>query len=198
MAIKTAKNGGSVITNLRGLELEIVKANMPQYFVILNFVLFQITWFACVLGSARGYPWLSITVVGLSLIWHLSQAKPKFIEAKWCLIALAIGAIFDQSILSLGIIQYHNNGWSESIVPIWILALWLAFALTFNVSMRWLRGKYLIALVFGAIGGPLAYIAAQKLGAVTLGEHSLIILGIGWGLITVAFSQISTKFDGFK
>ena len=171
---------------------------MPQYFVILNFVLFQITWFACVLGSAKGYPWLGAIVVMCFLIWHLSQAKPKLIEAKWCLIALAIGTVFDQIILSLGIIQYHNNGWSQSIVPAWILALWLAFALTLNVSMRWLRGKYLIALLFGAIGGPLAYIGAQKLGAVTLGEHSLIVLGVGWALITVAFSQISTKFDGFK
>ena len=171
---------------------------MRKQLVILNFVLFQITWLACVLGSAKGYPWLGAIIVGLSLVWHLSQAKPKLIEAKWCLIALVIGAIFDQAILSLGIIQYHNNGWSASLVPVWILALWLAFALTLNVSMRWLRGKYLAALAFGAIGGPLAYMAAQKLGAVTLGEHSLIVLGIGWAVVTLTFSQISSKFDGFK
>ena len=171
---------------------------MSRKLVVLNFVLFQITWFACVLGSAKGYPWLGAIIVTLSLFWHLSQAKPKLIEAKWCLIALVIGAVFDQMILSLGLIQYNNNGWSASMVPVWILALWLAFALTLNVSMRWLRGKYLVALVFGAVGGPLAYMGAQKLGAVTLGEHSLIVLGIGWALITLAFSQISSKFDGFK
>ena len=119
-------------------------------------------------------------------------------EIKWCLIALAIGAIFDQVILSLGIIKYHNNGWSTSIVPVWILALWLAFALTINVSLRWLRGKYLIALAFGAIGGPLAYLGAQKMGAVTLGNHSLIVLALGWAIVTVTFSHISTKLDGFK
>ena len=171
---------------------------MSRKLVVLNFVLFQITWFASVLGSAKGYPWLGAIIVTLSLFWHLSQAKPKLIEAKWCLIALVIGAVFDQMILSLGLIQYNNNGWSASMVPVWILALWLAFALTLNVSMRWLRGKYLVALVFGAVGGPLAYMGAQKLGAVTLGEHSLIVLGIGWALITLAFSQISSKFDGFK
>lgn len=171
---------------------------MRKQWVILNFVLFQITWFACVLGSAKGHPWLGAIIVGLSLVWHLYLAQPRLQEAKWCLIALAVGAIFDQAILSLGIIQYHNNGWSASVVPVWILALWLAFALTLNVSMRWLRGQYFAALAFGAIGGPLAYMGAQKLGAVTLGEHSLIVLAIGWAVVTLAFSQISTKFDGFK
>ncbi len=171
---------------------------MRKQWVIVNFVLFQITWFACVLGSAKGYPWLGVIMVGLSLILHLYLAQPRLQEVKLCLIALTIGAVFDQLNLSLGIIQYHNNGWSAAIVPVWILALWLSFALALNVCMRWLRGKYLVALAFGAIGGPLAYMGAQKLGAVTLGEHSLIVLAVGWAIITVVFSQISIRFDGFK
>ncbi len=171
---------------------------MRKQLIIINFVLFQITWFACVLGSAKGYPWLGAIVVSISLMWHFSQARYKLKEATWCLIALVIGAVFDQFMLSFQFIQYQNNGWAQTIVPVWILALWLAFALTLNVSMRWLRGNYLIALLFGAVGGPMAYIAAQKLGAVKLGGHSLIILSIGWAIVTVVFSQISSFYDGFK
>lgn len=171
---------------------------MRKQLIIINFVLFQITWFACVLGAAKGYPWLGAIVVSLSLMWHFSQAKYKFQEATWCLIALTIGALFDQFMLSFQFIHYQNNGWAQTIVPVWILALWLAFALTLNVSMRWLHGKYLISLLFGAVGGPLAYMAAQKLGAVKLGEHSLIILSVGWAIVTVVFSHISSFYDGFK
>ena len=171
---------------------------MNKKLVILNFILFQITWFACVLGSAKGYPWLGVLLLACSLLWHFSEANYKLQEAKWCVIAGLIGATFDQILLSFNIIQYHNNGWSPLIVPVWIIALWIAFAITLNVSLRWLRGRYIIALLFGAIGGPLAYLGAEKIGAVTLTSHSLLILGIGWALVTLVFSLISTHYDGFK
>lgn len=171
---------------------------MNKYLAIINFGLFQMVWLACVLGSARGYPWLGTLLLACSLLWHFSQASNKSQEAKWCVVAGLIGAVFDQILLSLNIIQYHNNGWSQSIVPVWIITLWIAFAMTLNVSMRWLRGQYAIALLFGAIGGPLAYLGAEKIGAVTLTSNSLIALGVGWSIVTVVFSSISTHYDGFE
>jgi hypothetical protein len=46
--------------------------------------------------------------------------------------------------------------------------MWIAFATTLNVSMRWLRGRPELALLFGAVGGPLAFYAGERLGAVTV------------------------------
>lgn len=167
---------------------------------ILNFVLFQISWFACVIGAAKQQPWLGVAVVLACAAWHLFSAKNAQAELVLLLIALFIGGLFDQAMQSTNLISYQAHGWSNFLVPAWILALWLAFTTTLNVSLRWMRGKWLVAVLFGAIGGPLAYIAAQKLGAATLNNLPLsyIALGIGWGIITPLLVVISQKFDGFK
>jgi len=166
--------------------------------LIINFLLFQVAWFSCVIGAGQGLPWLGIVVTATVLTWHFYQAKQFTSEALLMLTALAIGATFDQAMLSLGFINYINNGWDEAFVPIWILALWLAFASTLNVSLRWMRTKHLITVAFGAIGGPLAYLGAEKLGAIILhGAQSYIPLSIGWAIITPLLVIVSTRFDGF-
>jgi tetrahydromethanopterin S-methyltransferase subunit D len=58
--------------------------------------------------------------------------------------------------------------------------------------MGWLRGRYLAGAIFGAVGGPLAYLSGAKLGAASLpSTDGLVILGITWAaafpaLLTVA------------
>ncbi len=166
--------------------------------IIINFILFQLAWFACVIGAAKGMPWLGVAVTVFALSWHLYQAKNIRSELLLMLCALLIGAAYDQSMLSLGYINYVNNGWSSAIVPVWILALWLGFTTTLNVSLRWMRGKHLIAVIFGAVGGPLAYLGAEKLGAVTLHDAaSYIALSFGWAIITPLLLLLSSRFDGF-
>jgi hypothetical protein len=166
--------------------------------LIINFIFFQLAWFACVIGAGKGMPWLGVLVTALVLSWHLYQAKNVKAELLLMLCALLIGAAYDQSMLSLGYISYLNNGWSNAIVPVWILALWLAFTSTLNVSLRWMHSKHLIAVAFGAMGGPLAYLGAEKFGAVVLhGAASYIALSIGWAIITPLLLTLSSRFDGF-
>ncbi|MEO6117895.1 MAG: DUF2878 domain-containing protein [Methylotenera sp.] len=166
--------------------------------VIINFILFQIAWFACVLGAANAMPWLGVGVTAI-IIWHLYQAKQAKLEAFLMLIALIIAASFDQVMLSSNLIEYAHHGWSASIVPVWILALWLGFVTALNVSLRWMHDRKLVAILFGAIGGPLAYWSAAKLGAVTLlSMNSYIALSIGWAVITPLLLLISARLDGFK
>jgi hypothetical protein len=165
---------------------------------IINLILFQLAWFACVIGAGKDMPWLGVILTALVLSWHLYQAKNVKAEIILMLCALFIGAAYDQSMLSLGYINYLSNGWSNAIVPVWILALWLAFTSTLNVSLRWMHNKHLIAIIFGAVGGPLAYLGAEKLGAVILhGSISYIALSIGWAMITPLLLLISSRFDGF-
>ena len=167
---------------------------------IINFVLFQIGWFACVIGAAKQMPWLGVIVVLAIITWHLSQAKQPKLELILLLVAVIIGGIYDQLMQSSSLLVYQAHGWSESIVPAWILALWAVFVTTLNVSLRWMRGKWLVAILFGAIGGPLAYIGAARLGAVNLDNLPLsyVALSLGWAILTPLLLIISQKFDGFK
>ncbi|CAN4271101.1 Protein of unknown function DUF2878 [Methylophilaceae bacterium] len=167
--------------------------------LVVNFVLFQIGWFACVLGAAKQMPWLGFATVIAIFFWHLSQAKKAKKELQLLLITLIIGGTFDQIMLNQQLVSYQAHGWTNTIVPVWILALWAEFVTVLNVSLRWMKGRWLIAILFGAIGGPLAYMGAEKLGAVTLNHLpvSYIVLGLGWAILTPLLLKLSQKFDGF-
>ena len=125
--------------------------------VIINFVLFQVGWFSCVLGAANNLPWLGVLVVLAVVIWHLKQAKSAKPELILLVIALLMGAAFDQLMLSSQLLTYQATGWSVHLVPVWILALWAVFVTALNVSLRWMQEKWFVAVLFGVIGGPLAF-----------------------------------------
>lgn len=166
--------------------------------LISNFILFQLAWFACVMGASKGLPWLGVAVTAIVVAWHVAQAQYKKPEILLMLNCLIIGALFDQAIVSFELITYMHHGWSTALVPAWILGLWLAFSTILNVGLRWMRGRYVVAILFGAIGGPLAYIGAEKLGAVILhGNSSYLVLSLGWAILTPLLLSIAARFDGF-
>ncbi len=201
MATRTAKNGGLGIIYLKSANLEYKPLNKNT---VINFVLFQLGWFACVLGAAKQMPWVGVGFFVIFLMWHLSQAKPAKPELILVLIAVLIGGVFDQIMTQLNLLSYKSHT-IDALPPAWILALWAEFAMTLNVCLRWMRNeqlrwRWLIAVLFGAIGGPLAYIAALRLGAVSLNVAPMthIVLAIGWGIITPLLLALAEKFDGFK
>ncbi len=176
-----------------------------QIRVVTNFVLYQIGWFACVIGAAKQMPWLGVITVVAIIIWHLTQAKQAKKEVQLLLITLVIGGVFDQIMLNHQLVTYQAHGWSNAFVPVWILALWAEFVTVLNVSLRWMKElktqvRWLVSVLFGAIGGPLAYMGAERLGAVTLNNLpiSYIALGVGWAILTPLLLKLSEKFDGFK
>ena len=94
------------------------------------------------------------------------------------------------------LVLYTNHGWSYSVTPLWIIVLWMGFAITLNSSLSWLKKKIKLSIVFGAIGGPLAYLAGEKLEAVTLmAPVTLIVIAIGWSIITPLLIYISHKIS---
>jgi hypothetical protein len=50
--------------------------------------------------------------------------------------------------------------------------------------MSWLKGRFVLAAVLGAIAGPLSYLAGVKLGAAQWGDETqaLVLLGIIWAI----------------
>jgi hypothetical protein len=63
-----------------------------------------------------------------------------------------------------------------------------------------MRGRLLIAALFGALGGPLAYWGGAQLGAVILVETvpALVALSIGWGVLTPLLVRLAQRFDGMR
>ena len=169
------------------------------YPMLVNIACFQAGWFACVLGAAYGMPWLGPLVALPVIALHLYQADNSRPEIALLLIAAGLGSLFDQSLLSLGLIRFTSGSLHGYLLPLWMLTLWLLFATTLNVSLRWMRGRPFVAIVFGLIGGPLAYLGGAKLGAMELLQTATLIaaLAIGWGVFMPALQWLSTRLDGF-
>ena len=166
---------------------------------LINFVLFQLGWMACVWGGAHGMPWLGAACTLPILAWHLRQALLPGQEIKLLLSAMVIGGLSDQVILLSGLVSYPPSAWPAGLLPIWMLCLWLLFASTLNVSLRWLRASMPLAAVFGLIGGPMAYWAASRLGAITLssGYVPWLVLALAWACLTPLLLWLAARFDGY-
>ena len=72
-----------------------------------------------------------------------------------------------------------------------MVALWINFAAALRHCMGWLCGRFMLATVFAAIGGPLAYLAGSKFGALEI--HSLSAIVIAWTLVMPCLLLIEMK-----
>lgn len=153
---------------------------------LVNAVLFQVVWFAVVLGVARGMMWFGPLMLLPVLGIHLVLAEDRAGEVKLLAAAGILGFLFDTSLVAGGVFLPVTAFLPRPFSPPWMVCLWLNFAATLNGSMVWLRGRYLVAALFGALGGPLAYYTGAKLGATealpTLND--ILVLAVGWGIMT--------------
>ena len=164
-----------------------------------NILAFQIGWFACVLGGAHDLPWVGTGIALVIVAWHLTRAARPKQELLLVLSAAAIGALFDTLLVWLGWFTYSSGTLIAGTAPHWMVALWMLFATTLNLSLAWLKRRLFVAALFGAIGGPLAYLGGEKLGALNFASPTagLIALAIGWALLTPLLAMIAQRFDGF-
>ena len=164
-----------------------------------NFLAFQIGWFACVLGGAHDLPWVGTGIALVIVAWHLTRAARPKQELLLVLSAAAIGALFDTLLVWLGGFTCSSGTLIAGTAPHWMVALWMLFATTLNLSLAWLKRRLFVAALFGAIGGPLAYLGGEKLGALNFASPTagLIALAIGWALLTPLLAMIAQRFDGF-
>lgn len=166
----------------------------------LNFVAFQIGWFACVLGAANALPLLGPAVVACVVMLHLSLSKQPAQEFALVAVAGGLGAVWDSILVASGWIAYPSGNWITGLAPYWIVAMWMLFATTLNVSLRWLRHRTLLAVIVGAISGPMAFLAGSGLGGLTFLEPraALIALAFGWAVILPVLSLLSVRLDGMS
>jgi len=167
-------------------------------FMLINFAVFEIAWLSSVVGGAREMPWLGPVAVLVALAIHLSAARNRLEEILLVLSCAIIGAAFDSFLVASGWVTYKAGLFSAHLAPYWIIAMWMLFATTLNVSMRWLRGKPWLAAVFGFIGGPSTYLAGEKLGGIVLVDQVAAFgaLAVGWAIMMPVLMWLSENLDG--
>ena len=151
---------------------------------LINFVLFQLGWFACILGAAYGYVSWAVLFCLAVAAFHLWQSSEPMQEGVLLLKILVLGIAADTLLLQTGSLIFESNGLLPALSPIWMWSLWVILGCTLNESMSWLKGRFVLAAVLGAITGPLSYLAGVKLGAAQWGDEmqALVLIGIIWAI----------------
>jgi hypothetical protein len=142
---------------------------------IWDFAAFQGAWFACVLGAAAGLWLLGPRVMLAVAVIHLLVTPRPLREGAFLLIAATLGTGLDAVLMALGCLSFDGGIWLAGLPPLWMTALWLGFATLFATTLDWLRERYLLAAVLGAVGGPLAYVGGARLGALELHPDTLLV-----------------------
>ena len=167
--------------------------------LVVNIILYQIGWFACVLGAAYGYPWIAPVALIVIVGWHLQRAQQPMKELALVITAAVLGALFDTLLVQTGWIRFDTGVLIEGTTAYWMVALWAIFATTLNVSLRSLRSRPWISALLGAIGGPIAYYAGVRLGALefTTTAAALGAIGIGWAALSTILFTAALRLDGY-
>ena len=166
--------------------------------MIINFAAFQIGWFSSVIGAAQQMPWLGPLAFLIVLTLHLRHARRPHIEFGLIIACGVVGMFFDSLLVILGWVSYPSGQISELLAPYWIVTMWMLFGTTLNLSMRWLKGRPLIAGLFGAFGGPASYVAGQKLGGIVFLDYyaAMVALSVGWAIFLPLLLALAERLDG--
>ena len=168
--------------------------------LVLNAVLFQAGWFACVLGAAKGLAAPGVAVAAVIIAWHLNCAARRAPEARLITLVMVVGLVFETAMLQSGLVTFAAPLWIDGLAPGWIVALWAIFATTLNVSMRWLRDRMWLAVVLGAVSGPLTYYGGERLGALAFTDSGLAlgVIALAWAVITPLVMYLAARSDGYS
>jgi len=135
-----------------------------------NALWLQAGWWGCVLGAR--HPWL-LGLVLAGLLLHLGLCRQRRDEVRALLTIGIAGCLLDALLGAAGVFDF-----AQCPLPPWLALLWLVLASGMRHSLAWLRRPTWLAVLCGALGGPLAYLAGARLTGV----------GLPLGSVTTALS----------
>jgi len=145
---------------------------------ILNAVLFQVNWFACVIGGMTDRLWIPALILSLMLVLsarHTSRRHDMYL----LITAAVVGLVLDSVWVQLGILDFG----SEGLAPVWIVMMWMGVALTVNHSLGWLQKYPLLGGLLAGVAAPLCYLGGESLGAVQVDMSGMPLISVSWLLL---------------
>lgn len=141
---------------------------------------YELAWLAAVAGAGQGRSWPGVLAVAAFAAWRLATSARRRVELQLAAVALVMGLVLEAAWTGFGLVRYAAP-WPSPTAPAWLMALWVAFALTVMPLFGYLHERRVLAACVGAVGGPLAYLAAAR------GWHALTMAPPTWpALVAIA------------
>lgn len=160
-------------------------------------VVWQLAWFAAVIPAGKGLPWVG-----------LLATIPVVVIAGWgrwpralivLAVSIAVGVATDAILGLSGAVAFPGGLLDGNLSPPWMWMLWVQMGLGLDLCLAWLRLRWWLPMVFGALGAPGAYIGGVHFGALTA-PLGIFTMGLAVGLayavalpLLVRLTPCSTK-----
>lgn len=166
---------------------------------LVNAALYQAGWFACVLGAAGGHgaagAAIAAGLVGVHVVLSTDRRRDLGVMA----VALAFGVATEAGQIAGGTYASLGGAPPNGLPPAWLLLLWVQFGTTFRYGLHPVTTRAWRAALFGAVGGPLAFVAGERVGAVVLWSPVppvLLGLAVAWSLALAALALTTRVVAG--
>jgi hypothetical protein len=168
--------------------------------VLVNAVVFKFAWLSTVFGGANELPYLGVLAVLIAVAIHLRLAPEPSRELTLIVMTGVIGVAWDSVMVAAGWLAYPSGTLVAGLAPYWILAMWMLFATTLNVTFRWLHNRLWMAALLGAVFGPVSYLGGSAVGAVVLIEPvaAMTALSVAWALLMPGLLLLAQQLDGTR
>lgn len=166
-----------------------------------NLIGYQIVWFAAVIGASLGSVWWGVGAGAAFVCAQAWASGSRRADLRLVAVALYLGMTVDGILAASGWARYATPHPALPLggAPIWILALWAAFAMTFNHSLAAFRDRPALAGVLGLVGGPLVYWGASRgWGAISFAApawRGLAWLAVSWAIAMVVLCRLAQRWE---
>jgi hypothetical protein len=166
---------------------------------IAPWLAFQAVWLVCAIGAASGsgVPGIAAALMfaAAMIAWSPQPVRDALVVA----ISGIAGFLIESAMVSAGLIRFSAPWPIETMVPAWMVALWIAFGASVpSFADRLGAHRLKIAATLGAVAGPLAYLAGARLGALQLVGSvtlSLLVISAIWAAVMAGLVALHARFD---
>ena len=161
-------------------------ASVPIRNLILNGLLFNITWFVIVTSESAI---IAPLVALLHVMIHFAVMGKGYLELKVIVQVLLIGVVVDQLLFYFGFFLVSGKA---ALPPLWITCLWPVLATTLMHASSGLQSRLVLAACLGGVGGAMSFIAGTRLTDVAFQSAVFgpFIIAVLWAIIFPLLLQL--------
>lgn len=142
-------------------------------------VVWQLAWFAGVIPAGKGLPWVGLlaTIPVLLIAGWGRWPRALYVSG----VSIAVGVATDAVLGLSGAANYPGGLLDGHLSPPWMWMLWIQLGLGLDLCLAWLRRRWWLPVLFGALGSPGAYLGGVAFGALAA-PAGHVVLGIAVGV----------------
>lgn len=153
---------------------------------LFNTGLFYAGWFLSLKEVSEGKPFYGLVLVCVIIFYHWFRSHHRKADGVSLLLMTALGPLSDTLYSKFGLLAYKSHLHSiPNMPPLWIFFLWALFASNIHL-FSWLKKHRMLSILFGAVGGPISYMSAIRVGGADLLQPlpiAFLAIGSLWAII---------------